>query len=67
MTRPWGKEEAGRPKGSKNKKTLAKEAAMAVEGIAPVKHPKGRPKGSKDSKPRKKAKRGKSVSEGLEK
>ena len=49
---PWGKEEAGRPKGSKNKKTLAKEAAMAVEGIAPVKHPKGRPKGSKESKPR---------------
>ena len=55
MTRPWEKEEAGRPKGSKNKKTLAKEAAMAVEGIAPVKHPKGRPKGNKESKPRKKA------------
>ena len=50
---------------SKNK--LAKEAAMAAAGITPVKRPKGRPKGSKDSKPRKKAKRGKSVSEGLEK
>ena len=57
----------GRPKGSKNKKTLAKEAAMAAAGIAPVKRPKGRPKGSKDSKPRKKAKLRKSVSEGLEK
>ena len=57
----------GRPKGAKNKKTLAKEAAMAAAGITPVKRPKGRPKGSKDSKPRKKAKRGKSVSEGLEK
>ena len=57
----------GRPKGAKNKKTLAREAAMAAAGITPVKRPKGRPKGSKDSKPRKKARRGKSVPEGLEK
>ena len=39
----------GRPKGSKNKKTLEREAAMAVQGSAP-KRGRGRPKGSKNKK-----------------
>jgi len=46
----------GRPKGSKNKKTLAREAELAAQGLpeTPVKRGRGRPLGSKDSKPRKK-------------
>ena len=36
----------GRPKGSKNKKTLEREAALAAQ--AP--HHRGRPKGSKNKK-----------------
>ena len=50
----------GRPAGSKNKKTLEKEAAieaMILSGIDPSqinpKKPNGRPKGSKDTAPRK--------------
>ena len=50
----------GRPVGSKNKKTLEKEAAieaMILSGIDPSqinpKKPNGRPKGSKDTVPRK--------------
>ena len=50
--KPSGKK-IGRPLGSKNKKTLLKEAEMKATGIIPVKRGKGRPKGSKDSKPRK--------------
>ncbi len=38
----------GRPKGSKNKKTLEKEALMEKQGISPAKSPGGRPKGSKN-------------------
>ena len=37
----------GRPKGSKNKKTLERQSATAVQGLAP-KHGRGRPKGSKN-------------------
>ena len=37
----------GRPKGSKNKKTLERQSATAVQGLAP-KHARGRPKGSKN-------------------
>lgn len=40
----------GRPKGSKNKKTLEREAAMAAQGITEPKKGKGRPKGSKNKK-----------------
>lgn len=40
----------GRPKGSKNKKTLEREAAMAAQGITEPKRGKGRPKGSKNKK-----------------
>ena len=50
----------GRPAGSKNKKTMEKEAAieaMILSGIDPSqinpKKPNGRPKGSKDTAPRK--------------
>lgn len=39
----------GRPKGSKNKKTLEQEAALAAQGSAP-KRGRGRPKGSKNKK-----------------
>ena len=39
----------GRPKGSKNKKTLEREAALASQGVTP-KRGKGRPKGSKNKK-----------------
>ena len=47
------KAKRGRPLGSKNKKTLEKEAAQAG---APEKQPKkpGRPAGTKDMKPRRK-------------
>ena len=47
----------GRPKGSKNKATIEKEARMAALGIMPSKRQVGRPLGSKDSKPRKKPRR----------
>ena len=41
----------GRPKGSKNKKTLEREAALAAQGISPEpKRGRGRPKGSKNKK-----------------
>ena len=40
----------GRPKGSKNKKTLEREAMLAAQGIVPVKRKSGRPKGSKNKK-----------------
>ena len=43
----------GRKKGSKNKKTLAREAEMAAKGIVPEKRKRGRPKGSKDKQKRK--------------
>ena len=43
----------GRPPGSKNKKTLQKEADMASKSIANVKRGRGRPLGSKDKYPRK--------------
>ncbi len=39
----------GRPKGSKNKKTLEREAALSEQGATP-KRGKGRPKGSKNKK-----------------
>ena len=44
----------GRPKGSKNKATLMKEAQEAATKQEKSKKPIGRPKGSKDKKPRKK-------------
>ena len=47
----------GRPKGSKNKATIEKEALMAALGVMPSKRSVGRPLGSKDSKPRKKPRR----------
>lgn len=40
----------GRPKGSKNKKTIEKEAAQAAAGIIPVKRAPGRPKGRKNNR-----------------
>ena len=40
----------GRPRGSKNKKTLEREAAMAAQGLSPVRKKRGRPKGSKNKK-----------------
>lgn len=41
----------GRPKGSKNKKTLEREAALAAQGLTPkTKRGRGRPKGSKNKK-----------------
>ena len=43
----------GRPKGSKNKKTLEREAVLAAQGITPADTPKrgrGRPLGSKNKK-----------------
>lgn len=39
----------GRPKGSKNKKTLEREAAIAAQGVSP-KQGRGRPKGSKNKR-----------------
>ena len=51
---PATKRKRGRPQGSKNKKTLKKEAQMIMNdstAIAPKK--RGRPVGSKDKKPRK--------------
>lgn len=53
---PSGKEKKkrGRPPGSKNKKTLQREAEMAARGIVVVKRGRGRPPGSKDKNPRKK-------------
>jgi hypothetical protein len=40
----------GRPKGSKNKKTLEREAALKASGEAPTYRGPGRPKGSKNKK-----------------
>ena len=40
----------GRRKGSKNKKTLEREALLAAQGIVPVKRKRGRPSGSKNKK-----------------
>ncbi len=51
------KGKGGRPKGSKNKKTLEREAAKAAAeamGVVLQKPKRGRPFGRKDSKPRKK-------------
>lgn len=50
---PKPKQGPGRKKGSKNKKTLAREAEMAARGEAPIKRGRGRPLGAKDKKPRK--------------
>ena len=47
------KPKRGRPVGSKNKKTLEKEAAQANSLLESPKKP-GRPSGAKDKKPRKK-------------
>lgn len=61
-TKDLGKRKPGRPKGSKNKKTLEREAAKGVNQIqcfdnatndvkgAPIKRGRGRPKGSKNKK-----------------
>ena len=40
----------GRPKGSKNKKTLEREAMLAAKGIEPTRRKRGRPPGSKNKK-----------------
>ena len=40
----------GRRKGSKNKKTLEREAMLAAQGVVSVKRKPGRPKGSKNKK-----------------
>ena len=48
------KPKRGRPKGSKNKKTLKREEAGDFSGSSPVKRKPGRPAGSKDKTPRKK-------------
>ena len=42
----------GRPKGSKNKKTLLREAAEAAAKASKTKRGRGRPKGAKDKKKR---------------
>lgn len=42
------KRKGGRPKGSKNKKTIEREQLMREQGIIPVKRKPGRPKGSKN-------------------
>lgn len=39
----------GRPKGSKNKKTIEKEAAQAAAGTLPIKRSPGRPRGRKNN------------------
>lgn len=46
------KRRAGRPVGSKSKKTIEREAKMAELGVVPVKQKRGRPLGSKDKQPR---------------
>ena len=45
---PVVKRGRGRPKGSKNKKTLEREALMAAQGVTQIKRKPGRPKGSKN-------------------
>ena len=40
----------GRRKGSKNKKTLEREALMAAQGIKPIERKRGRPPGSRNKK-----------------
>ena len=49
------KRKPGRPKGSRNKATLLREAQEAASKQGKSKRSPGRPKGSKDKKPRKKA------------
>ena len=49
---PPVKRKPGRPKGSRNKKTLLREAAEAAAKADKTKRKPGRPKGSKDKKPR---------------
>ena len=49
---PPVKRKPGRPKGSKNKKTLMREAAEAAKA-GETKRGRGRPKGAKDKQPRK--------------
>ena len=51
---PPVKRKPGRPKGSKNKKTLLREAAEAAAKSSEPKRGRGRPKGAKDKQPRKK-------------
>ena len=43
---------AGRPVGSKNRKTLEREAEIAKQQIVTIKRGRGRPAGSKDKQPR---------------
>ena len=50
---PPVKRKPGRPKGSKNKKTLLREAAEAAAKAGEPKRGRGRPKGAKDKQPRK--------------
>lgn len=47
---PEEKRMRGRPKGSKNKKTLQREAEEAASGIEKIKRGRGRPKGAKNQK-----------------
>ena len=49
---PPVKRKPGRPKGSKNKKTLLREAAEAAAKASETKRGRGRPKGAKDKKKR---------------
>ena len=46
------KRKAGRPLGSKNRKTLEREAQMGCQEVTLVKRGRGRPQGSKDRQPR---------------
>lgn len=47
---PEEKRMRGRPKGSKNKKTLQREAEQTASGIEKIKRGRGRPKGAKNKK-----------------
>ena len=46
---PYSPRKPGRPKGSKNRKTIDREAAEATAGTAPVKRAPGRPRGRKNN------------------
>ena len=46
---PYSPRKPGRPKGSKNRKTIEREAAEATAGTAPVKRAPGRPRGRKNN------------------
>ncbi len=46
------KQKTGRPRGSKNKKTLEREAEMGGQEVILIKRGRGRPLGSKDKQPR---------------